>query len=140
MSCDLVDVARALFKVYTLDPLVSMDRVADLWTLGGRLDGVPEVFLFAYFELHPSDPYPRPQMYFNLSTLRDGAVVDAVSAFFKKLGWMDRARRYKEDVSSYYPSCNLDESFDRLGVLSFSNTADQGPYMTTYYRRVADLL
>ncbi|EAU36366.1 predicted protein [Aspergillus terreus NIH2624] len=185
LSCDLVDVARARFKIYILDPLVSMDRVADLWTLGGRLGGVPEVvrglellrelwavlgleegyhflscdagtdgggvhasrprffdnqFLFAYFELRPGDPYPRPQMYFNLGTLRDSAVVDTVSAFFEKLGWMDRARRYKEDVSSYYPSCNLDESFDRLGVLSFSYTAEQGPYITTYYRRVADLL
>ncbi|PYI24367.1 aromatic prenyltransferase [Aspergillus violaceofuscus CBS 115571] len=36
-GCDLVDIARTRFKFYIHDYIVNPDRLAELWTLGGRL-------------------------------------------------------------------------------------------------------
>ncbi|KAL4896669.1 aromatic prenyltransferase [Aspergillus ambiguus] len=183
MGCDLVDASQARVKLYIFDPLVTWDNVADIWTLGGRLNAVPDVVsgleilrelwaalklpegyhfpedahsskgredlrdplkpvffdgqsMMMNFELRPGDPYPKPQVYLNLCTIRDSMVVGAVTAFFEKLGWMEEARSYKEKVTSYYPSCNLEETSDRLGTISFSYSSKNGPYTTVYYRHI----
>ncbi|KAF9895403.1 hypothetical protein FE257_000309 [Aspergillus nanangensis] len=88
------------------------------------------------FELHPGDPYPQPKVYLPLRSIIDKSVAEAVTSCFEDFGWMDHARTYTENFSSYYPSCDISQTTELQGVLSFSYSSKNGPYVSVYYRNV----
>ncbi|RAH64220.1 aromatic prenyltransferase, partial [Aspergillus aculeatinus CBS 121060] len=171
-GCDLVDLARTRFKFYIHDYIVNTDRLAELWTLGGRLrerdcPGIEKglkilhelwsilqvregyhlpfacapkagergsvQFLIVNYEIHPGDPWPVPKVYFPLFGMTEDAVIDAVVAFFERLGWAQQARVYRENMVACFPTRDLEKTTDIQVWLSFSYSPKKGPYTTVYY-------
>ncbi|OJJ95937.1 hypothetical protein ASPACDRAFT_47294 [Aspergillus aculeatus ATCC 16872] len=197
-GCDLVDLARTRFKFYIHDYIVNTDRLAELWTLGGRLrerdcPGIEkgleilhelwsilqvregyhlpfacaprageresvvthdpasltaaststtskpqfyydQQFLIVNYEIHPGDPWPVPKVYFPLFGMTEDAVIDAVVAFFERLGWAQQARVYRESMVACFQTRDLEKTTDIQVWLSFSYSPKKGPYTTVYYR------
>ncbi|KIA75360.1 dimethylallyl tryptophan synthase [Aspergillus ustus] len=189
IACHLDDSTNARLKIYLSERLLKFDRVADIWTLGGRLKNCPgisqglelvralwsilqikeghhfplavnslmmkggdpaslaaaekedypetqffdEQFLVLNFEIRPGDPWPQPKIYFLLTELADNKVADAVVALFNRLGWVEEASRYKENLAAYYPHRDLDKTSGLQRFLSFSYSAKNGPYTSVYH-------
>ncbi|KAI9370295.1 Verruculogen prenyltransferase [Aspergillus egyptiacus] len=201
VGCDHVAMSRSRFKLYFFEALCQFDRVADIYTLGGRLTNapgiaegldilrqiwsilrIPEGYHYASlqdslvrkstdtetcngeattsstgipktssagereyfddqplifnFEIRPGESWPQPKIYFHLSYLTDSQVADAVVALFERLGWKDEARRYRENLKTYYPRSDFDKTSGLQRLLSFSYSAKSGPYTTVYYWQI----
>ncbi|PYH43021.1 putative dimethylallyl tryptophan synthase [Aspergillus saccharolyticus JOP 1030-1] len=186
VGTDLVDISRTRFKLYLHECMLNVDRLAELWTLGGRLRerecpgierglevlrqlwdilqihegyhfpiayatnaadssiteqngniptaaGQPK-FLILNYEIHPSDPCPVPKVYFPLFGMTENTVIDAMVAFFERIGWTDHASISADMDSLLSPALDLDQATDVQFWLSFSYSAKTGPYTTVYYR------
>ncbi|KAE8346095.1 12-alpha,13-alpha-dihydroxyfumitremorgin C prenyltransferase [Aspergillus arachidicola] len=172
LGCDLCDPDKSRIKFYVTDQMVTWDRVADMWTLGGRrledpqcgkglallkvvwdLLKIPEgyrgdvwpdlvfgtppssnnlISTFANWTLSPKKKFPEPQIYLVTFGMNDAVVMDALIAFYKKIGWTDLARTYKDKVASHYPGLDLTQSNHVHEAISFSYRNGK-PYLSVYY-------
>ncbi|KAL4734139.1 Verruculogen prenyltransferase [Aspergillus similis] len=107
---------------------------------GKAVSGGREIFddqqLIFNFEIRPGEQWPQPKVYFPLSYLTDSKAADAVVALFNKLGWKEEARRYKDNLKTFYPRSDLEKTSGLQHLLSFSYNAKTGPYTTVYYWQI----
>ncbi|KAJ5618231.1 dimethylallyl tryptophan synthase FgaPT2 [Penicillium herquei] len=62
--------------------------------------------LMADFTLHPNDPIPEPQVYFQTFGRRDAKLTKGLTTFFERQGWTKIAQSYENDLRSWYPWAN----------------------------------
>ncbi|RYP93155.1 hypothetical protein DL770_000729 [Monosporascus sp. CRB-9-2] len=96
--------------------IAGLEMIRELWDLlkiPPGLRSYPEPYLplgtipderlpsMANYTLHHDDPIPEPQVYFTVFTMNDMEVCDALQTFFKRRGWRDMARKYKNSIKAY---------------------------------------
>lgn len=57
--------------------------------------------LMADFTLHPDDPLPEPQIYFQTFGRRDKKLTKGLTTFFEREGWTKIAQSYEHDLRSW---------------------------------------
>ncbi|GFF55211.1 putative dimethylallyl tryptophan synthase [Aspergillus udagawae] len=85
------------------------------------------------YEMKPGDHSLKPQLYMPLTGIPEMQVASALTAFFDKHGMQDQARTFTENLKSYYTDCDLSNATRKQAWLSFSYTAQKGPYLSIYY-------
>ncbi|KAK1140959.1 aromatic prenyltransferase (DMATS family) [Aspergillus melleus] len=155
---DFVQVEKSRLKLYIWEKDLSIAKVEELWTLGGKLKG-PAIdegfelvkklwnimkmgerkpwlpFLFNY-EISPGKPDPLPKVYFPIDDGNDLETALAIAEWFRVLGWNDKADAYVDQVRYLQPGRDLSKTsgLQTLVIFSFKST---GPYTTIYYHPTA---
>nr|E0Y3X0.1 RecName: Full=6-Hydroxy-7-prenyldeoxybrevianamide E synthase notC; AltName: Full=Notoamide biosynthesis cluster protein C; AltName: Full=Prenyltransferase notC [Aspergillus sp. MF297-2]ADM34131.1 normal prenyltransferase [Aspergillus sp. MF297-2]ADM34136.1 aromatic prenyl-transferase [Aspergillus sp. MF297-2] len=170
LACDLCDPSKSRIKYYVIDKWVKWERIANLWTIGGRrledpycakglallkelwdLLAIPEgdrgdiwpnlvlgqppthlMTTIANYTLSPASRFPEPQVYLTTFGLNDMAIIDALTAFYERVGFTDMAKSYKKNVQSYYPNLDLNQTNWVHEAVSFSYRNSK-PYLSVYY-------
>ncbi|KAI9034905.1 uncharacterized protein KD926_005037 [Aspergillus affinis] len=155
---DFVEVSKSRLKLYVWEKDISLTKVQELWTLGGKVKG-PAIdqgfklveklwtimkmgerkpwlpFLFNY-EISPGKEEPLPKVYFPIDDGNDLETALAIAEWFRVLGWNDRADSYVDQVRHLQPNRDLSKTsgLQTLVIFSFKAT---GPYTTIYYHPLA---
>ncbi|PWY86949.1 reverse prenyltransferase [Aspergillus heteromorphus CBS 117.55] len=149
LAWDFVDAAHARVKVYGVQTDLSLRKVEEVWTMGGRLkdpvtlcglglvrrlwgmlegDGLGDGSIFMWnYEIRPGCGTPIQKVYLPLLGKNDLFVAKALAKFFHSLGWTDKARAYVDNVRYLFQSA-------RLHVwVSLAYSEKSGAYMSVYY-------
>ncbi|KAF2673862.1 aromatic prenyltransferase [Microthyrium microscopicum] len=127
--------------------LKSLDALADVWKLLFNLPETgfedmelpnimhPRSGFVTGFEFKTGEALPTTKIYFPMwhYAKTDQQLTDALSAFFSKQGWNDRAKSYSNDVSEIFMESEMPYSPGTHQYLSFSAKAKSGLYLTMYY-------
>ncbi|RAL08587.1 brevianamide F reverse prenyltransferase [Aspergillus homomorphus CBS 101889] len=172
LSWDFVTPAQSRLKFYGVHNDVTMRKVAEMWTLDGRLldettlkglvlierlwrllkigegvreyegtwdDGVKSTDkdvatpIVWNYEIRQGCDQPIPKLYFPVHGENDLLVAQAISEFFRSIGWIDRAEKYVDELRFLYPEEDIATTSRLQSWISFAYTKQTGVYMSVYY-------
>ncbi|PKY00465.1 cyclo-L-Trp-L-Trp prenyltransferase [Aspergillus campestris IBT 28561] len=130
------------------ETLKGLAYAQELYTLFGIPDGTRDIIshpvipgdpqsfshLMFNYELQQGDPRPKPKIYYALNALNDMEKAKALVDFFKRVGWEKHAAELIDNLQSYIPGVDINETTELIGWLSFAYSEKKGPYLTIYYR------
>ncbi|KAF7170503.1 hypothetical protein CNMCM5623_002934 [Aspergillus felis] len=85
------------------------------------------------YEMKPGHGNLKPQLYLPLTGVPEMQVASVLTAFFDKYGMQEQACTFTKNLQSYYPGCDLSTATRKQAWLSFSYSAQKGPYLSIYY-------
>ncbi|GAQ39709.1 aromatic prenyltransferase (DMATS family) [Aspergillus tubingensis] len=160
LAWDFVDSAKSRIKVYGVLGDLRMEKVKEVWTMGGRLkdsattQGLELVrrlwellegngqqgqhpskapILMWNYEIRPCRDEPIPKLYLPLLGRNDMFVAKTLARFFDSLGWADEARSYVANVQYLFPDEDLELSARLHSWVSLAYTSQAGVYVSVYY-------
>ncbi|GKZ47767.1 aromatic prenyltransferase (DMATS family) [Aspergillus brasiliensis] len=158
LAWDFVDSAKSRVKVYGVLGDLRIEKVEEVWTMGGRLkdpatmQGLELVrrlwellegnsqqqpskapILMWNYEIRPGRDEPIPKLYLPLLGRNDMFVAKTLARFFDSLGWADEARSYVANVQYLFPEEDLEQSARLHSWVSLAYTSQAGVYVSVYY-------